>query len=236
LHAIGEAFRDDAELDLIHGNAVYLDDEDRPYLADLGGCLNALCISTFPPQRSPAPARVEEIPVPQPTVYFRRRLWERHAPLDEAYHHLAALDFLTRFPKDARACKLHRTQALCRGGVRRSDWDAVLAELYRFNRNRWPNCFSRGFRPMLRRYVAGFMRSRFPGRRRDLGFWSRAAFVALCAVTRIANPERWWAGQAAPPRLPLPPFDLVARLPWESETAAEREAPRTAHPPLARVA
>src|SRR5262249_13969461 len=119
---VGRAFDDDPELEMVYGNAIFLDARNRPHLADRGPDRNGFWLARYE-QPDPDQARLPVcFDVPPPTVFFRRRLLERHGALDPRYRHLAAFDLFVRFatggtgaaPGDgARLRKLERTQAIC---------------------------------------------------------------------------------------------------------------------------
>src|SRR5205814_818405 len=103
--------------------------------------------------------------VPQPTVFFRRRLLERCGLLDQSLRHVFDCELFARFAAHAKTKKLERIQALVRvRDADRDDWNERLVELYRFNRQRWPRSYSKEFPGTLRRFVAAYMRRKFGGR------------------------------------------------------------------------
>jgi hypothetical protein len=133
--------------------------------------------------------------VPQPTVFFRRRLLERFGLLDESYHFIFDFELFWRFARGAKIQKIERTLAFYRihGGGKTSDWNRFLVELYRFSRPLWPPVGTAAFNETLRSFVKGYMGRRFRGRPRDWKFRAMAALVGACAVSRIVNPEALWA-------------------------------------------
>src|SRR5262245_7154093 len=86
LLAVGRAFAEDPELDLVYANALYIDEENRLHLADHGNYRTGLYYGEMQP-RHRVPAYWSYVhAVPQPTVFFRRRLLESCGALDESYH------------------------------------------------------------------------------------------------------------------------------------------------------
>jgi glycosyltransferase involved in cell wall biosynthesis len=190
---VGRAFAEDPDLDMVFGNALYIDGKDGVFLADHGWHRTGLYFG----ERQPW----ERIPyywsyvhgVPQPSVFFRRRLLERCGGLDEGYRLIFDFELFWRFTREARVRKLERTLAFYRihpesrtGG----GWRAFQVELYRFSRPRWPRA-PRAFYPAWRDFVGCYMRHRYHGRPRGPAFWAVAAAVAASALTGLGNPEAW---------------------------------------------
>jgi GT2 family glycosyltransferase len=69
--------------------------------------------------------------VPQPTVFFRRRLLEACGLLDESYHFIFDFELFFRFAARGRIRKLERTQAFYRihAAAKTSDWWRFEVEL-----------------------------------------------------------------------------------------------------------
>src|SRR5262249_14662270 len=149
--------------------------------------------------------------VPQPTFFFRRRLLESHGFLDVSYSLIYDYDLFMRFARTGKVKKLERTQALCRLAESEGPWrwNAMLGELYRHNRRRWPSLWSRAFRPCLRDFVRSFLARKFRLPMSRLKRWLMKGFLSLLAGTRGFNPERWQLGHfpvaGRPSRLQVPP-------------------------------
>jgi glycosyltransferase involved in cell wall biosynthesis len=191
LWEIGRAFADDPDLDMVVGNALYVDEETRLHLADHGSYRTALYYGEVQPYER-IPAYWEYVhSVPQPTVFFRRRLLERFGLLDESYHFIFDFELFWRFARDVKIRKIERTLAFYRihGGGKTSDWNRFLVELYHFSRPLWPPLGSPAFTQTLRSFLKGYMGRRFPEWQHDWRFWTIGALVGACAVTRIGNPE-----------------------------------------------
>ncbi len=191
LWTVGKAFADDPELDMVFANAIYVDSDDRPILVDHGLYRTSLYYGVIQ-ERSRVPAYWSyNHGIPQPTVFFRRRLLERCGPLDESYKYIFDFELFFRFAASARVRKIERTIAFYRihGAAKTADWSNFLVELYRFSRPKWPGLFDPQFGPVLRGFTKGFMRRLWRNRRRGPGFKAAALLVAFMAATRIANPE-----------------------------------------------
>jgi glycosyltransferase involved in cell wall biosynthesis len=201
LRAIGAAFSDDPELDLVYGNALYLDEENRPRLVDEGGVRTAFCYGEAQPvDRLPEYWRHRHL-VPQPTIFFRKRLLQQAGGLDESYRRLFDVEWWGRFARTAKVRKREKTLALCRRSAeegRREEWER-RAEWYRFSRSRWPGPLAPGWSGLLGGFVRAYVRERFGPRARGPRGLAMAAAVAAAAVLRVGNPERWRVGERAAP-------------------------------------
>jgi hypothetical protein len=190
LRAVGRTFADDPGLDAVYGNAVHFDGTDAAYPALGLPHRDGFWAGRPPEPIGPLPPQWGAYPVAPPAVYFRRRVLERHGGLDEsAPEPFCDYEFQTRLFSGARVLKLERTQALRL--TRPVDTAGWQAGWYQAWRPRWPGLLSRGYRGVLRQYVADHMRRNHPGARRGLAFWATAAAVALFAATRWRNPEQW---------------------------------------------
>ena len=130
--------------------------------------------------------------VPQPTVFFRRRLLERCGVLDESYHFIFDFELFARFV--AKGARIRSSTGPWRstGSTRRpraSGCDQFLVELYRFSRPRWPAFGTSAWRDVLRSFLGHYLAQRF-GSHRGWRFWATAIVAGASAVTRIGNPER----------------------------------------------
>ena len=193
LAAVGRAFADDPKLDMVVGNALYVDEADRLYLADHGGYRTGLYYGEVQPlERIPAYWAYVHA-VPQPTVFFRRRLLEACGLLDESYHFIFDFELFFRFAARGKIRKLERTQAFYRihAAAKTSDWWRFEVELYRFSRRLWPRAPSRAFRAIWRDFLLHYMRRHYPRGRHDRRFWPMAALAGLSAGTGLGNPESW---------------------------------------------
>jgi len=221
LWEVARAFAEDPDLDMVYANALYIDEHNQLYLADHGTHRTAFYRGEMQPLRR-IPAYWSYVhAVPQPTVFFRRRLLEACGPLDETYQYIFDFELFWRFAQRARKIKkIERTQAFYRihAASKTSDWNRFVVELYRFSRPYWPRSYTPQFRATFRGFVGSYMRRRFGNRPRDAWFWGAALLVGASALTRVGRPE------AFPLWLPVP-------------RSARRRTPQTPHvPPVAMPA
>jgi glycosyltransferase involved in cell wall biosynthesis len=191
LEAVGRAFAEDPELDLLYANALYIDEENRLHLVDHGDYRTGLYYGEMQPwERIPAYWSYVHA-VPQPTVFFRRRLLDSAGSLDERYQFIFDFDLFYRFAARAKIRKLERTLAFYRihRAAKTSDWSKFLVELYHFSRQRWPGRKTSSFYPFFRDFLRGFARCHFGGRPHDLREWTLLALAGLSALVKVGNPE-----------------------------------------------
>lgn len=226
-------FEEDPELDLVYGNAVYIDERNELFVADHGHCRTGLYYGDMQPTGHIPRYWNYVHAVPQPTVFFRRRLLEACGALDENYQFIFDFELFYRFGQKARVRKLERTQALYRIHTqsKTSDWNQFLVELYRFSRPLWPGRRTPEFRGYLRDYVGHYMKRRHGGVTRGRRFWLRAGLTALSVLTRVGNPEAPLrsAKKAAPKKI-APGKPVLLALPDAPRRAAPVVAPRRPRP------
>ena len=197
LLTVGEAFAADHGLDLVHGNAIYIDrDGEICTLSDsavIGNCL--LYGQVTAPHRRDFYWSTDQI-MAQPTVFFRRRLLERLGPLSRKCRIVFDFEFFNRILGQVKIAKIERTQALFRVPLPYETYDfrQANAELYRIYRRHWPSRFSKAFWASLNDYLNGYWRRRFGVHPTGWTWWRVAGPVALAAITGILNPERWPRG------------------------------------------
>lgn len=196
LRAAGEAFAADPDLDLVYGNALYLDEDDRPRLVEQGGARTAFCYGEVQPADRLPQYWAHPHAVAQPTVFFRRRLVERAGALDESYRQLFDVEWWGRFAPPPRIRKVERTLALCRRSETqaRQEERERREEWYRFSRSRWPRLLAPGWPGVLGGFVRSYVRRRFGPRARSPGGWATAAAVGTAALLHVGNPETWRVG------------------------------------------
>jgi hypothetical protein len=200
LRAIGRAFADDPELDLVYGNALYLDEQDRPRLVEQGAVRTAFCYGEAQPVNRLPEYWAHRHLVPPPTIFFRKRLMQQAGGLDESYRWLFDVEWWWWFARTAKVRKLEQTLALCRRPAQEG-WREERerrAEWYRFSRSRWPGLLAPGWCGVLRGFVRSYVRARFGPRARSARGLATAAAVATAAVLRVGNPETWRVGERAP--------------------------------------
>ena len=212
----GKAFAEDPELDMIFANALYIDENNRLFLADHGTYRTGLYYGEIQPkERIPAYWRYIHA-LPQPTVFFRRSLLDSCGNLDEKYQFIFDFELFFRFVGTAKIKKIERTMAFYRihSAAKTSKWSNFEVELYRFSRKLWPRLRDSEFWFVRRDFVANFMRRNFNWLPRGFRFWSIAAIVGLFAATRIGNPEKLkrYLSPPPPPQNPvLPPRSLITQ-------------------------
>jgi hypothetical protein len=196
LHEVGKAFADDPDLDLVYGNALYVDENDRLRLVEQAGARTAFCYGEVQPADRLPQYWAHPHAVAQPTVFFRRRLAELAGSLDESYRQLFDVEWWCRFAPLAKVRKIERTLAVCRRteDEARQEEHERQVEWYRFSRSRWPRVLAPGWPGVLGGFVRSYVRQRFGPRARSLGGWATAAAVGTAALLRVGNPETWRVG------------------------------------------
>lgn len=209
LLATAETFAAEPDIDLLFANVLFIDSEGQAAVTDIIPYRSAFWYGRIDPCKGAPGYDGIQHAVPQPTLCFRRRLLERVGLLDESLDHIFDYEWVRRAAaRGARLKKLERTQALCRIGARpdAGRWEAMLAEMYRYSRPRWPWPWSRRYWKILRWCIENIVRRKF-------GVYPRGALlpslrVGLGAMFRLGNPERWWPGRYPVPRCGSPPFHL----------------------------
>jgi glycosyltransferase involved in cell wall biosynthesis len=168
LRAAGEAFAQDPGLDLVYGNAVFINTEDQLCLTDLGSYYSGFWIGELEQGASRTGSGPDVSAFPQPTICFRRGLWRRCGRLDESFRYFADFELFLRLAERARIQKLERTQALCR--VRSPHppdrKEEMLGEAHRLLRMPRPALASSEVLAERRQWIERFMR-RFAARALD---------------------------------------------------------------------
>jgi len=195
LDAVARTFRDHPDVDLVFGNALYVDSNDRPILVDHGEYKTALYFGVAQ-QRERIPAYWSYVhAVPQPTVFFRRRLLESVGFLDETYKFIFDFELFFRFTSIAKWAKIERTTAFYRihQNAKTAEWSNFLVELYRFSRKNWPRWNDPQFPATRMDFVTAFMKREWPfGRETALAkmlFWITCKALAAAVTMKLFNPE-----------------------------------------------
>lgn len=192
LWEVAESFLVDTSLDLVYGNALYIDEHNQPYFVDHSTHRTYIYYGEFQPY--------ERIPlywtyvhaVPQPTVFFRRALLDRVGNLDQSYSFIFDFELFYRISKDAKIKKIERVQAFYRihADSKTSSWNKFLIELYRFSRPQWPLIMSREFWVTLKSFLKYYMKAYYLHYSiRDFRFWIIATLISISVVLKIGNPE-----------------------------------------------
>jgi glycosyltransferase involved in cell wall biosynthesis len=203
--AAARLFAEDPDLDLVYGNALYIDEDNQLFLADHGSYRTGLYYGEMQsPARIPAYWSYVHA-VPQPTVFFRRRLLEACGPLNESYQFIFDFELFFRFAQKAKVKKIERTQAFYRmhASAKTASWRHFLIELYRFSRPLWPHWSSSEFKQVLRDFVTNYMNRRNGGGR--LRRRLKAAYVAFSAWSGWGNPEAQHVPEPTKPQVCAPP-------------------------------
>ena len=225
LLAVGRAFAEDPDLDMVYANALYINEHTQLHLADHGGYRTGLYYGEMRPWKQ-VPAYWSYVhAIPQPTVFFRRRLLEACGSLDERYHFIFDFDLFHRFAERAKIRKLECTLAFCRlqKGAKSSDWSKVLAELYVFSRQRWPGRRARSFYPFFKDFLRSLARRHFGGRPRDLREWMVLVLAGGLSFAKVGNAEALVAGWRRAPVSSTSGGDAKA----ESGTARSESTPHS---------
>jgi hypothetical protein len=112
LWEIGAAFAADPTLDLVCANSLGLDGEDLPRVVNCGNAKTAFCYGQTAQGPELAQHWTHAHVLPQPAIFFRRRLLERAGGLDPFYRHVFDLELWWRFSRMARSRKIERTLML----------------------------------------------------------------------------------------------------------------------------
>jgi GT2 family glycosyltransferase len=195
LDLVGRAFRDHPEVDVVFANALYVDGEDKPILMDHGAYKTALYFGKVQPA-SRIPAYWSYVhAVPQPTVFFRKRILEKAGYLDEQYKCIFDFDLFFRFCTVGKLLKVERTLAFYRihQDAKTAEWSDFLVELYRFSRKQWPRWSSPQFRLTRDDFINAFMNREWTSSRTTaigkMRFRVARQLLAAVVTTRLANPE-----------------------------------------------
>jgi glycosyltransferase involved in cell wall biosynthesis len=205
LASVGEAFASDPALDLVYGDALYVDAHGRPAAALHRGVPTALYFGRVQP--------LERVPfywtyvhgLPQPAVFFRRRLLEACGGLDESLQHVFDFELFWRFVRHgARTRKIERTLAFYRlhPDAKSASWRPFAAELYRVTRRHWPAWGTRAFRATLRDFLGDYRRRRSGDGPHGLAAWLLAGLAGASALTGLGNPEAIGRNGPSPPPRP----------------------------------
>jgi glycosyltransferase involved in cell wall biosynthesis len=176
---------------MVFGNALYIDSQDKPILVDHGAYKTSLYYGAVQ-ERGRVPAYWSYIhSIPQPTVFFRRRLLEKCGRLDENYKFIFDFELFFRFMSTGRLKKIEKTLAFYRihEAGKTAGWNSFLVELYRFSRPQWPALSDPDFKRTLVSFTRAFMRRAWGQRRRGLAYKVIGILVAAIAATRLGNPE-----------------------------------------------
>jgi glycosyltransferase involved in cell wall biosynthesis len=193
LWEVARIFMETPETELVYANALYVDEQDKLFLADHGTHKTGLYYGKMQP-RDQIPAYWQYVhSVPQPTVFFRRHLYFNYGGIDENYKFIFDFELFFRLSQ-TKIKKLERTTALYRihtqsktGG----DWSNFLIELYRFSRPKWSARGTPGFKSTFKSYVDSYVKQRIPNPSRTLRTRLWYNLLRASVYTGIGNPESW---------------------------------------------
>ena len=124
-----------------------------------------MLVMSFTPDRRPGPPRLRTIDQkqgwcpPHPTLYVRRRVYERLGSFDLQYRIAADIELMMRFLEVHRVRTLYLPEVLVTmrmGGTTNRSWANVLLQ----NREIWRALKGHGLRPSLLRFAVGKVVSR----------------------------------------------------------------------------
>jgi len=210
LELVGRTFRDNPDVDVVFGNALYVNGNDEPILMDHGAYKTALYFGKVQP--------VAKIPaywsyvhaLPQPTVFFRKRILEKAGSLDEQYKCIFDFELFFRFCRIGKLSKIERTLGFYRihQDAKTAEWSDFLVELYRFSRKQWPRWNSPQFRLTRDDFTNAFMNREWTSSRTTpmgkMLFWVARELLAAAVTIRLLNPEamarsyRKWKSRRSP--------------------------------------
>ncbi len=197
---VAQTFLLDPSLDLVYGNALYINENGDLHLADHGGYRTGLYFGKFQPHRAIPFYWLYVHSVPQPTVFFRRSLLAKVGNLNEEYKFIFDFELFYRLAETATIKKLERVQAFYRihASSKTSNWNAFLVELYRFSRTKWSSVRTGPFWTTLKSYLSYYMKTHYPQyNRRHPKFWAIISLVSLSIIFKVGNPEDLQARLAA---------------------------------------
>lgn len=191
LWSIARAFAGDPGINLVYGNALYVDAGDAPILMDHGAYRTSLYFGSMQ-SRDMVPAYWRYVhSIPQPTVYFRRDVLDRAGGLSESFKFIFDFELFFRFLPFARTRKIERTLAFYRihSDAKTSSWQHFLIELYAFSRPWWPRAWGAAYTPFARSYARDLLdRCGIP--RASLRYKIAVRLIAAATRIRSFNPER----------------------------------------------
>ena len=207
LWKIASTFQADPELDVVYGNALYIDKDDQPILADHGRHKTALYYGSLV-DRDTVPAYWSYVhAIPQPSTYFRKSLLDRTGILNESYKFIFDFELFFRFRFHAKIQKIEKLIAFYRlhDSGKTAGWHHFLIELYRFSRPWWPGRNEPQFRytrdDFLNAFMARYWAGRSPSR---FAAALHRRIVALIVTRDWLNVEEWLHKLQERRRAPLP--------------------------------
>jgi len=192
LWEVAMTFMADCSLDLLFGNALYIDENNELLFADHGTYKTGLYYGRFESYETHHKYWDYVYSVPQPTVFFRRSLMEAAGRLNLAYHFIFDFELFSRYLKVANIKKIERVQAFYRihSNSKTTSWSCFLEELYAYSRPKWPTVISKDFWFTLKSFLKKYQ---LPITRRkekfSIKYWLIISIIAISIVFRVGNPE-----------------------------------------------
>lgn len=192
LWEVAMAFVQDRNIDLLFGNALYIDENSELLFADHGTYKTGLYYGEFESYETHHRYWDYVYSVPQPTVFFRRSLMEAAGTLNLEYHFIFDFELFSRYLRVANIKKIERVQAFYRihSNSKTTSWSCFLEELYAYSRPKWPKVYSKSFWLMLRSFLKKYQ---FPITKRrgkaSIKYWLTVLIVSVSIVLKIGNPE-----------------------------------------------
>jgi glycosyltransferase involved in cell wall biosynthesis len=192
LWIVGQAFLDDPDLSMLVGNALYVDEADRPKVMDHGDHQTAFYYGRVQPREMVPAYWLYVHSIPQPSTFFTKSLLKQVGALDEKYKFIFDFELFFRMVSAGRVLKVERTLSFYRihDAAKTSDWNKFLVELYSFSRPWWPNRRNPEFLRTLRSFTSSFMKRTWGGRPQGRKFRLVRLAVAALAATRMVNVEK----------------------------------------------
>ena len=190
LWSIAKTFMSDPDAQVVFGNAVYIDESDGLFIADHGYQKTGFYYGKLQP--------LEKVPyywqyvhsIPQPTVYFRRKLREKVGILNSEFQFIFDFEYFWRMRNVSEFKKIERTLAFYRihAKSKTSSWENFQIELYKFSRPLWPTKTSINISFVLDEFVKNIMERFFGGYRRRL--YPIKQLLKTIIKYQLGNPER----------------------------------------------
>ena len=190
LWQIAQEFKDSPATEVVFGNAIYIDEQNHLFLADHGTHKTSLYFGKLEPMSSVPYYWTYVHAIPQPTVYFRRKLLEKAGLINQTYHFIFDFEFFWRLRQISKFKKIEKTLALYRihSRSKTSDWNKFLRELFRFSRPLWPSKNTPEYQTVISSLVHYYFSKKYGGYRRR-NFLEKL-LIKLLVEKQIANPEK----------------------------------------------
>ena len=188
LWRVAKEFIEHPSTNVVFGNALYVDENDRPFLVDHGYQKTALYYGRLEPLSKVPYYWTYVHSIPQPTVYFRRTLLQRVGDLNPSYQFIFDFEYFWRLRQISEFQKIEKTLAFYRihTNSKTSHWYRFLVELYRFSRPLWPDVRTKEFKDILDQFVKYFFNSHVGGYKRR--YYPLKLMLKSVVITNLINP------------------------------------------------